>query len=217
MNSAIDKPHSTSAEIPRLRETALYSPASHLRLWSISLIGLTLDLWTKHWAFEVLDFNRAKVVVENILSFQCSYNSGALWGMGKGMAAVFIVASLIALVIVLGVFAKSLRSQKMFHLGLGMIVAGALGNLYDRLFVKELIRVNGGQIREVGGRVRDFIKIELSIGNFELWPWIFNVADMLLVCGVAILMIHISFQGKTPKKTKSAHSDPLTISEKIHA
>jgi signal peptidase II len=82
------------------------------------------------------------------------------------------------------VFAKSNTGQRSFHAALGMILAGALGNLYDRIF-------NGGE-------VRDFIKIELHIRDFELWPWIFNVADMLLVCGVSILMLNIWLSRKHP-------------------
>jgi lipoprotein signal peptidase len=42
------------------------------------------------------------------------------------------------------------------------------------------------------GFVRDFIKIPTHwLGGRELWPWVFNVADMLLVGGVAILSLHL--------------------------
>jgi len=37
--------------------------------------------------------------------------------------------------------------------------------------------------------VRDFLKIVWKIGDRELWPWIFNVADVLLVIGVGLLLI----------------------------
>ncbi|RMF84635.1 MAG: signal peptidase II [Planctomycetota bacterium] len=41
------------------------------------------------------------------------------------------------------------------------------------------------------GYVRDFIKIPTKIwGERDLWPWVFNVADMLLVGGVGILAIY---------------------------
>lgn len=171
-------------EVRELGQTALYSPAAHLRLWSFAVLGLGLDLWTKQWAFAHL--RDQHVVIDGVLSLQKSLNPGALWGMGQGMSPIFVVASLVALVVVLGVFAKSNRRDRWFHCGLGMIIAGALGNLHDRLFN--------------GGRVRDFIKIELRIGDMEVWPWIFNVADMFLVVGVAILMIHIWLSGRHPEK-----------------
>jgi hypothetical protein len=37
--------------------------------------------------------------------------------------------------------------------------------------------------------VRDFVKIEAKIGAFALWPWVFNIADALLVVGVAGLLV----------------------------
>ena len=40
--------------------------------------------------------------------------------------------------------------------------------------------------------MRDFIKIPTRwLGGHDLWPWIFNVADMLLVGGVAILAVRL--------------------------
>jgi lipoprotein signal peptidase len=46
------------------------------------------------------------------------------------------------------------------------------------------------------GYVRDFIKISARIfGGRELWPWVFNVADMLLVGGVGLLAVRLWFEG----------------------
>ena len=163
---------------------ALHCWWSHLRFWLIMAVGLIADLWTKHWAELTLKGRPPRVIVEDALSLHYSTNKGALFGMGQQLTWLFVGASLAALLFVLYVFAKSNTRQRSFHAALGMILAGALGNLYDRLF-------NGGE-------VRDFIKIELHIGDFELWPWIFNVADMLLVCGVSILMLNICFSRKHP-------------------
>jgi signal peptidase II len=157
---------------------------SHVRFWLVMILGLTADLWTKDWAELTLKGRPPQIIIENALSFHYSTNKGALFGMGQQLTWLFVTASLAALIFVLYVFAKSATDQRSFHLALGMILAGALGNLYDRLFV--------------GGEVRDFIKIELHIGDFEIWPWIFNVADMLLVCGVSILMLNIWFGRKHP-------------------
>jgi len=157
---------------------------SHLRFWLIMIFGLIADLWTKNCADLILKGSPPRVIIENVLSLHYSTNKGALFGMGQQLTWLFITASLAALLFVLYVFAKSTTGQRSFHVALGMILAGALGNLYDRIF-------NGGE-------VRDFIKIELHIGDFELWPWIFNVADMLLVCGVSILMLNIWFGRKHP-------------------
>ena len=168
---------------PELR-LALLCWRSHLRFWLIMIFGLIADLWAKNWAELTLKDRPPWVILENALSLHYSTNKGALFGMGQQLTWLFVTASLAAVLFVLYVFAKSSTGQRSFHVALGMILAGALGNLYDRLFV--------------GGEVRDFIKIELHIGDFELWPWIFNVADVLLVCGVSILMLNIWFSRKHP-------------------
>ncbi len=163
---------------------ALYCWRSHLRFWLVMVVGLIADLWTKAWAQATLEGKSSWVIIDDVLSLYYSTNKGALFGMGQHLTGLFVAASLAALLFVLYVFAKSTTGQRSFHIALGMILTGALGNLYDRLF-------NGGE-------VRDFIKIELHIGSLELWPWIFNVADMLLVCGVSILMLNIWFCRKHP-------------------
>ena len=171
-------------------DMAAYSFVAHARLWGLAVTGLAADLWTKDLAFTRL--RRSRHIIPDVLSFQRSENSGALFGLDQNMTALFVVASFIALLFVLYIFIRSARTQRSFHFGLGMVLAGALGNLHDRIF------------RE--GRVRDFIKIELRIGEMELWPWVFNVADMLLVCGVAILMINIWFDRKSLRNSECEQS-----------
>jgi signal peptidase II len=70
---------------------------------------------------------------------------------------------------ILWVFATSKARQWVVHLSLGMITAGALGNLYDRA-------VHHG--------VRDMLQFYVN-----WYPWIFNLADVLLCVGVPLLML----------------------------
>jgi lipoprotein signal peptidase len=201
---------------------ALRDWASHLRFWGIAAAGLVLDLWSKDWAFRTLDYHRSRVLIPYVLEFQTVLNPGALFGIGEGLTTLFLLASFLALVLVIWMFAHSARGRWLFHLALGAILAGALGNVYDRLTVKlvehpaesrQLWRLETGseshvlrefpvrgpaeRVRRISeqtlaeleppvGYVRDFIKIPTRVFDRELWPWVFNVADMLLVGGVAV-------------------------------
>jgi signal peptidase II len=203
---------------------------AHLRLWLVAAAGLTVDLWSKDWAFRTLGQGGRRVLLRNVLEFQIMLNSGALFGIGAGQTALFLVASVLALLLVLWMFAHSAARGRWLHVALGAILAGALGNMYDRMFV-QLVAVRepgitgyyvkaedgpgqspvlreyapppGSKAREIPitalpyapeevGYVRDFIKIPTKVfGRRDVWPWVFNVADMLLVSGVGILALRL--------------------------
>jgi lipoprotein signal peptidase len=199
-------------------------PASHMRLWIAAAAGLAADLWSKQWAFSQYDPRETVVLIKNLCSLQLSLNPGALFGIGAGMAPVFVGASVLALLFVLYLFANSGVSRWSMHIALGLVLAGALGNLFDRTTQTAYVgyyparRVIGKLVAEtpetvtVGDYpsgshpqtykrptdslsgmqpvVRDFIKIEARVGGWSLWPWIFNIADALLVVGVGILLIN---------------------------
>lgn len=204
---------------------AIGDVASHLRLWSIAVVGLAVDLWSKDWAIRTLKPGDAMVLVKNLCSLRVSLNPGALFGLGAGMAPIFVGASVLALMFVLYLFAHSTASRRSLHVALGLVLAGALGNLYDRTTqsgfvihfssggreIGKLVRENestytvgdfpdGAHPRTyprasvdsagVEPVVRDFISIEAKIGRLSLWPWIFNIADALLVVGVGMLLIN---------------------------
>ncbi|MBI5765255.1 MAG: signal peptidase II [Planctomycetes bacterium] len=198
---------------------------SHARLWTVTVIGLLVDLWSKEWAFHTLKHGETRSLVDNLLSLKLSLNPGALFGLGAGFAPVFVGASVLALMFVLYLFAHSTASRRSMHIALGLVLSGALGNLYDRTTqtAQVLHFTSGGRsigtlvdesdtfvtlgdyksgarpqtfmksgiaASKVEPVVRDFIQIETKIGGYNLWPWIFNIADALLVVGVGLLLIN---------------------------
>lgn len=110
-------------------------------------------------------------VVPGLLNFQLTLNTGAVFGMGQGARPMFIAVSLIALVVILFLLYRSPAKATLYHIGLALILGGALGNLYDRVLYSA---------------VRDMLHMLPSTG---LWPWIFNPADVALVCGVGIVLV----------------------------
>ena len=130
------------------------------------------------------------VVVPGLLNFQLTLNTGAVFGTGQGGRPVFIAVSLVAVVVILFLVYRSPRKAVFYQVGLALILGGALGNLYDRVLYSA---------------VRDMLHMLPSTG---LWPWIFNPADVALVCGVCLVLI-VSWasemkqkkQEKAPKQT----------------
>ncbi|MFM7806791.1 MAG: signal peptidase II [Planctomycetota bacterium] len=76
------------------------------------------------------------------------------------------------------------RRARWAHVGIALVLAGGLGNLHDRLAF---------------GAVRDFLHMtprwhlpfgfRWPGGSDELFPWVFNVADVLLLAGMAVLLL----------------------------
>jgi lipoprotein signal peptidase len=215
---------------------------SHVRLWLFAAAGLTLDLWSKDWAFRTLQPGESREILHNLCSLQISLNPGALFGFGAGLAPIFVGASVLALLFVLYLFANSAASRWWAHIALGLVLAGALGNLYDRTFqeayvinfpdgrrdIGKLVQQNQSAVTigdfpgganprtwprpSDGGSgeqpvVRDFLRIETKVGGLSLWPWIFNVADALLVVGVGILLVNFWFERKREEPEQAVGED----------
>ena len=236
--------HESSTHVDQRAESALAHWPSHARFWLSAGGLLALDLWTKRWAFGELNANEFAAWWPGVIHFHRSLNDGAVFGSFTGQTTLFIVASLFALVFVLYLFACSWRNHYVTHIALGLIVAGAAGNLYDRAVVKadvvrfpisdgqhatiigvivdqdeETIAIgdwpDGGNVHEIQkdqatvrhqGVVRDFIKFVPVLpawvpkyGGRDAWPWVFNIADASLVCGVIILFTSSWFERKRPR------------------
>ncbi|HZQ27116.1 MAG TPA: signal peptidase II [Acidimicrobiales bacterium] len=104
------------------------------------------------------------------LRFNLSFNSGAAFGLGRGLGPVLVAIAIGVLVVLLGL-GRVAMARPLAALALGLLLGGAVGNLIDRL------------VRDHGGAVVDFI-------DLRWWP-IFNVADMAITVG-AILLVLVS-------------------------
>ncbi len=144
-----------------------------LALWT-ALAVLALDLWSKAEVFALLVQHERRWVVGEWLGLTKVWNRGTMWGhfpeFGDLLPYVRIVAAVIVFVMVLGTPAVS----RFMLLALGLVLGGAVGNIYD------------GFVHEDG--VRDFIMVDLGVRFFDPFP-IFNVADSAICVGVTILAL----------------------------
>tara|TARA_B100000029_G_scaffold181257_1_gene178932 strand:+ start:220 stop:702 length:483 start_codon:yes stop_codon:yes gene_type:complete len=147
--------------------------------------------WYKDWLFYTLVigvfvFDQVtKAIIRSSLSLGDSWpeegifrivhglNTGSAFGLFAGFTNLLVVASIIGIVFILFVFLKQNNSVIWLRLSLGLIVGGALGNLFDR--VKD-------------GAVVDFI----SVG---WWP-AFNIADSSISVGMCLLLVTMLFGEK---------------------
>ena len=207
---------------------AWHSPAAGARLIGVFVAGLLLDLWSKSWAFthvagfpveltrdRVLDdptfmlprHARVEALPWDLLDFRLVLNYGAVFGIGQHRRELFIAFTVLAVLTALWVFGKhtSARSH-MSHVGLALVLAGGIGNMYDRVAV---------------GAVRDFLHMfprrELPFGlhwpggSSEWVPWVFNVADAELIAGMLLLMLAIHLSERRAEQARRAAGEAAEV------
>jgi signal peptidase II len=191
--------------------------------WTLALLGLCLDQGSKYGVFAWLDkvpMHRAEVIAD-VFYLDADYtferdpgdswrsplrtissemlpvvNHGALWGIGANLNSVFGVISLLAAIAIIAYsFRASTARDCWLCMALGLILAGTVGNLYDRV---------------VFLGVRDFLHWVYQY-NFP----VFNIADSCLVCGAALLLIQAFFT--VPKEEKAPAAATQTAAESTAA
>jgi signal peptidase II len=112
-----------------------------------------------------------------------SFNRGALWGLGQEYTWLFAALSLAAVIgIPVWLFGFSAARSLWMTIALALILGGTLGNLYDRIGLHGCRDGYGAPI----AAVRDFLLF--TFGTFH-WP-VFNFADVFLVTGASMLVVH---------------------------
>jgi signal peptidase II len=141
----------------------------YLFLFLFSGAIIALDQWTKYLVREKLPFQAIwspwpwLTPYARIVHWK---NTGAAFGIFQGFGNVFTILAIIVSIAILYYFPQVPRRDWTLRLAMGLQLAGAVGNLIDRLFI---------------GSVTDFI----SVGNFA----VFNIADASISIGVAILVL----------------------------
>ncbi len=171
------------------------------------VLGLASDLISKSVAFERIGgtparFTRQQVleadrlssllpdhqpltVVPSVLDLTLVLNPGAVFGIGAGQRWLFVTFTAFAVIFAMYVFAAWTRPRdRLAHFAIGLLLAGGVGNLYDRLrfaCVRDFLHPLPGVKMPFG--------ITWPNGSGELWPYVSNIADLWLIIGIGMLLV----------------------------
>ena len=143
------------------------------------VLVLFLDQYTKYQVEKELPLHHRIEVIRGFFDLTHVRNSGGAFGIfgGKGGrwgTAVFVGISAIAIGSILFFFKRIKENEKTLALSFSLVLAGAIGNLIDRLRYGEVI---------------DFLEFYLS--SFY-WP-AFNIADSAICIGIGLMALEILF------------------------
>jgi signal peptidase II len=141
-----------------------------------SIITLALDQASKLWLLDILDIaHRGTVRVTPFFDLVLAWNIGISFGwlQNDGQAAQLALMAVKAVAVVALAIWMVRSHTVLATVALGMIIGGAVGNAIDRLAY---------------GAVVDFALFHLEIAG-KVYNWyVFNLADVAIVAGVAALL-----------------------------
>lgn len=139
----------------------------------IVFLGLLLDRLTKIWALNSLKEQNSITLIKDIFKLEYLENRGAAFGILQNKLLLLALVTLLVISGMIYYIIKYKPKSKFIRVSFALIISGALGNLYDRVFYKYVV---------------DFILLHYK--DVYYFPT-FNIADMFVVVGTLILAISI--------------------------
>ena len=154
-----------------------------------ALITLILDIITKRLIVANLHPHQVKQVIGDWVRLTYIHNPGAAFGLFPGSRGVLIAVSIAAVFVVSAVAWNKQRSVSV--LPLGLILGGAVGNLFDRIRLGEVV---------------DFVQIGIPPETY--WP-VFNVADSAVTIGVLWLALGLVTTSRNTREEGPILEEPV--------
>lgn len=174
-----------------------------IAIFSSVAVGMTiLDQVTKVWVRNNLEERTDRiVVVDDFFNIIHAENPGAAFGFLNDSPYrmwVFAAFTAVALVVLFRMFLELPDEDRFQNIALGMIVSGAIGNAIDRLLYQSVTDM-----------------IDMYVVHDSLGPWLrerfgtthwptYNIADVAIVVGLIMFLIHALFLEKDPDEVEHA-------------
>lgn len=139
----------------------------------IIIIGILADRISKNLAINHLSGGKSISLIKDFFTLEYLQNPGAAFGMLKNKVVFLIILTLVVILGMLYYLIKNRKESIIQSVSLSLIICGAIGNLYDRIYYNYVI---------------DFIKVHYK----EIWAFpTFNVADICVTVGTILLGIYV--------------------------
>ncbi len=141
----------------------------NILMFFLIILVFFLDRYSKN--FMLSNLNENLIYINDFINFDLVWNTGIGFGfLSSSSSLIYNTISIIVGIIIVALIYISLKSDKFDKTVFSLIIGGALGNFYDRIFFNA---------------VPDFI--DIYYGNFHWFT--FNIADIFITIGVICFII----------------------------
>ncbi len=141
----------------------------------VTLLVVVADRWSKLWVLNNIPlYSEFNLIPALYPYFRLSHsaNTGIAFGLFQGGTLLFTIVAGVAVIAIAMFSLRSGEESVLLSVSLGMMLGGAIGNLWDRI---------------VYGAVVDFLSVRVS--DSLVWPT-FNLADTFIVIGTGLLILY---------------------------
>lgn|SRR5690625_542759 len=155
------------------------------KFYLVAIVVIAIDQITKWFIIKQMELRESIPIIENFFYITSHRNKGAAWGILQDQMLFFYIITVIVVIGIIYYMEKHLRDNKFMAFAFSLILGGAIGNFIDRLFRKEVV---------------DFLDVYIFTYDYP----VFNVADMALVIGVALVVIATFIEERKNRKESNA-------------
>lgn len=163
---------------------------SSISLLTVASLVILADQGSKFLVARGMELGQSVSVLGNFFRLTFIRNTGGVFGIFLGGGWFYLVASLLAIIVIWYYFRRVSAGSLWTRMALAGVLGGALGNLTDRLRY---------------GAVTDFL--DFGIGQLR-WP-VFNLADAAVTVGVALFLLNMLWskreggdESQTPERSQ---------------
>ncbi len=168
---------------------------TRINLFIIAILVIAADFYTKYLVYTRMALHETIELPVKFIQLTYVQNFGGAFGIFQHQKLFFIIAAFVAVTCVLYFFEDIKELGKLSFVSASLIFGGAIGNLIDRIRF---------------GYVVDFL-------DLRWWP-VFNVADIALTVGVALLFIEvIRFGQNIPAEVEAEVAQSDKVEEQVSA
>jgi signal peptidase II len=142
---------------------------------------ILLDRWSKWWAVRTLHAGQPEPLLGESIRLTRVHNVGGAFGIFPGNGELFLAVSAVVSLVLLALLLLGWVRGTLARLGMAVVLAGAVGNLIDRL---------------VYGFVLDFFEIR--------GVPVFNLADACITVGAGLIVLHVLIGGDRHRARRQA-------------